>query len=119
MPEAFSIRNSRYFKPFDNSDNPSCWQLDLVCKDVEAALAKFAIDYDSIYEDWGAAYGWTNSEGVEHSVMVSCVDVDAAEYEFRCDAFRKKWFGLKTVLNAEPSDLGRIRPALLALDQNG
>jgi hypothetical protein len=117
MFEVISIQNFRYFKPFDNTDNPCCWQLDLVCKDVEAALDSFAIEYDSIYEDWGTAYSWTNSEGVGHSITVSCVDVDAAIYEFRCDFFRKKWFGLKTVLNAEPSDFGRIRSALLALSQ--
>ncbi|MCW1921577.1 hypothetical protein OKA05_03365 [Luteolibacter arcticus] len=117
MANTLTIRSPNYYKPFDNSDNPCCWQVDLVCRDVEAVLDGAGFDYESMIEDWGAAYSWTNSDGVEHSLMISCVDVENAEYEIQCSAIRKRLLGLRREDVTEASDFVQIRPFLLKLDK--
>lgn len=118
MAHTLTLRSSRYYKAFDNSDNPCCWQLDKVCEDIEAVMDGAGFAYDSMFEDWGAAYSWTNADGVEHSLMISCTDVDVAEYELQCVATRKRLLGLRKEDVTESSDFQQIRPLLLALHQS-
>ena len=117
MPETLTIRSSRYYKPFDNSDNPCCWQLEQICEDIEAVLDRAGIGYESIFEDWGAAYSWTNQNGVEHSLMMTCTDVENAEYGAQCSASRKRFLGLRREDAMNSSDFQQICPLLMKLNQ--
>lgn len=118
MAYTFTIRCPRHLKPFDNSDNPCCWQLGEVCGEIETILDGAGIKYVSIFEDWGAAYSWMAQGAVRHSLMVSCADVDEAKYEIDCTATRKRFLGIRREDVTESSDFQRIHALLLALDQN-
>lgn len=117
MPKTLIIRSSRYHKPFVNSDNPCCWQIERVCEDIEAVLDGSGLEYVSMTEDWGASYTWRNRDGVEHSLMIECTDVDLAEYELQYWATRKTLFGLGRAEVTESSDFQRILPSLMGLNQ--
>ncbi len=117
MAESLTIQNGRYYKPFDNSDNPCCWQLGPISEDIEDILSDAGIEYDSMFEDWGGSYSWTNSEGIEHSIMIECSDVDQAKYELQYWATKRKFFGLRRQEVAESPDFKKILPALQNLNQ--
>ena len=117
MAEALTIQNERYYKPFDNSDNPCCWQLEPISEDIEVILSEAGIEYESMFEDWGGSYSWTNSDGIEHSIMIECSDVDQAKYELQYWATRRKYFGLRREDVTESSDFEKILPALKNLNK--
>lgn len=48
MANKVTIRNEKYFKPFDNTDNPCCWQVDHISDDVDTILDASGIDYEVI-----------------------------------------------------------------------
>ncbi len=115
MNKTITIANRKYFRPFDNSDNPCCWQVDEVGTDIEDVLADAGIDAEVMYEDWGAAWSW-NSRGVEHSMHLECTDVDQAEYRIACFAMRPKWFIFKADVPDIESDFGVVLPRLQQLN---
>ncbi len=75
-----TFSNPKYFREFDNSDNPCCWQTDVVAHDIEAILDDMGIKFESMSEDWGTAYSWTRN-GSSYSMLLTCTDVDRAEFE--------------------------------------
>ncbi len=89
MAVALTIQNTRYYKPFDNTDNPCCWQLEPISEDIESILSEAGIEYESMFEDWGGSYTWMDSDGVEHSIMIECSDVDLAKYDLQYWATRR------------------------------
>lgn len=117
MSAQISIRNAKYFKPFDNTDNPCCWQVDLVSDDVDAILDHSDIDYEVIPGDWGTSYGWLDCNGVEHSMTITCVDTDTAEFAIEYCAIRKRWLGLTKDVLESTSDFELLIPELLKLNQ--
>ena len=78
MAETITFVNREYFVPFDNTDNSCCWQIDEVGRDIDQILADAGIDAESLYEDWGAGWGWF-SDGIEHSIHLECTNVYEAE----------------------------------------
>jgi hypothetical protein len=116
MKAAFRIRNRKYYRVFDDSDNPCCWQIGAIGADIKAILDAKISDYESMYEDWGVAYTWRNSEGVDHSLMTECVDVDTAEYSIQIRAFRKRVLFKQDVPDSN-SDFVKILPALKNLNE--
>ena len=117
MAAQISIRNAKYFKPFDNTDNPCCWQVDLVSDDVDAILSDSDIDYQVIPGDWGTSYSWQDGNGVEHSMTLTCVDTDTAEFEIEYWAIRRRWLGLKKDVLESTPDFDLLIPELLNLNQ--
>jgi hypothetical protein len=117
MSAQISIRNAKYFKPFDNTDNPCCWQVDLVSDDVDAILNHSDIDYEVIPGDWGTSFGWRDSNGVEHSMALTCVDVDTAEFAIEYWVIRMRWLGLKKDVLESTSDFELLIPEILKLNQ--
>ena len=116
MSPSFSIRNQKYFKPFDDSDNPCCWQVGVIGSDIEKILDTILQDYETMYEDWGVAYSWRNVNGVSHVLMVECVDVATAEYAFHPKAYRKHFIFQRAVPDAD-SDFLTLLPALKILNE--
>lgn len=110
-----TIRNPQYYRKFDNTDNPCCWHVDVVGKDVEAILRRSAVTYSPMYEDWGASFSWTNDGGIEHSLTVACIDVDQAAYEFEYFAFERRWLLFTGPVPENRSDFARIVPLLRQL----
>lgn len=117
MVKSITIQNTRYYKPFDNSDNPCCWQLELLSEDIDDILSAAGIEYDSTSEDFGDSYSWTNSEGIDHVFSIECKDVELALYELNYWATKRKFFGLRRVEAIALSDFEEILPALLLLNQ--
>ena len=117
MATQISIRNAKYFKPFDNTDNPCCWQVDLVLDDVDAILDDSNIDYEVIPGDWGTSYSWRDGDGVEHSMTLTCVDTDTAEFAIEYCAIRRRRLGLKKDVLESTSAFELLIPKLLMLNQ--
>ena len=117
MAEALTIQNERYYKPFDNTDNPCCWQVEPISKDIEVILSDAGIEFESMFEDRGGSYSWKNSDGIEHSIMIERSDVDLAEFELQCRATRRKYLGLRREDVTESSDFENILPALKNLNK--
>lgn len=117
MAAQISIRNAKYFKPFDNTDNPCCWQVDLVSDDVDSILDASNVDYEVIPGDWGTSYSWRGRDGVEHGMTITCVDTDNGEFSIAYWAVRRRCLGLmKDVLERTP-DFDRLIPEILKLNQ--
>ena len=115
MNKAITIANRKYFRPFDNSDNPCCWQVDEVGTDIDKVLTEAGIDAEVMYEDWGAAWSW-HSSGVKHSMYLECTDVAQAEYRIAYFAMRPKWFFFKADVPDNESDFGVVLPRLQQLN---
>ena len=115
MVTTIAIRNPKYYREFDDSDNECCWQVDLIGADIEAILASRDIHFDPMYEDWGASFTWTNSVGVEHSLLITCVDVEKATYSLDADAYRRRWFFVTPSVPVDESDFAFILPLLRQL----
>jgi len=118
MAESFTIRSSKYCREFDGSDNPCCWQVDRVAEDVEEILSRLGIEFESIYEDWGAAFSWSNRAGVNHGIMISCVDTAQAKYEFDLSADKRRWLVFRSAVPVEQSDFAVVAPLLQQLGSN-
>lgn len=114
MKKVVRFANRKYFVPFDNTDNPSCWQVGCVGRDIDALLAEFGIDSEAMYEDWGAAWSWF-SNGVEHSMHLECTSVDEAEYQVSYFALKPKWLFLKADASDDESDFRKVIPRLRQL----
>jgi hypothetical protein len=117
MSDKITIRSAKYFKPFDNTDNPCCWQVGLISEDVDVILDHQNISYDSISEDWGTAYSWKDNDGIDHSMLITCTDVDHAEYQFEYFAIKIRLMGLLKKDVTSSSDFRRIIPELLKLNR--
>lgn len=113
-----SILNSKYFRPFDNTDNPCCWQVDQISEDIDNILESFQIDYDVMPDDWGLSYSWWSKDRIEHCMNIVCADVETVRFEIEYWAIKKEWLGLKkTVLKSTP-DFDLLLPKLRELDEN-
>ena len=117
MANRIATRNTKYFKPFDNTDNPCCWQVGQISDDVDTILDARGIDYEVIPGDWGTSYGWRDGEGIEHSMTVTCVDTDTAEFAVEYWAVRVRWLGLKKEFLETTPDLEFLIPELIKLNQ--
>ncbi len=73
------------------SDDPCCWQVDQVGHDIESMLTKTGIEAAEMYEDRGASWSWSTN-GITHSMMLMCTDVDKAEYQVEYFAVKRKWY---------------------------
>jgi hypothetical protein len=117
MERIFTITNPKYFRAFDNTDNPCCWQVDVVGRDVEDVLRGCQIDFEPMYEDWGTSFSWTSRDGIVHSITVWCSDTGTPTFQLKCQAFKRRWvFFLASIPEAE-SDFSELIPVLKQLDQ--
>lgn len=87
----FKIKNRKYFREFDNSDNPCCWQNSMVADDLDEILETLNLDFESMNEDWGTAYTWKEGD-IEYCVQFECSDVDEAVYHFLFQGFVRRFF---------------------------
>ena len=94
--------NKKYYKDFDGSDNPCCWQVDLVTDDIDEILVDHDVDFDFLSEDWGSAYTWRD-KGTEYSLMIICQDTKTATFKILFEAFRKKFLFLSEVVDVTSS----------------
>ena len=109
------IQHPKYFKAFDNSDNPCCWQVDKLCVDVDAILDSRGMTYEKMPGDWGTSYSWA-TKGIHHAMTVSCTDDDICEFSIEFFAFKKQWaIFTKRVPNGS-SDFRQILPQLRTLN---
>lgn len=115
MTKTFTIKNRKYFRPFDNTDNPCCWQIDEVGNDIDDILSHASVNAEVMYEDWGTAWLWYTKH-VEHSMQLECIDVDNAEYRIDYFALRRKWCFFKADVSDDESDFIRIVPGLQRLN---
>jgi hypothetical protein len=111
MRQVVTIVNRKYYRPFDGSDNPCCWQVGEVGRDIESLLLEFGIDAAGMYEDWGAAWSWYTG-GVEHSMQLTCTDVDRPAFQIEYFALRTKWYVFRSDVPDDQSDFRMILPRL-------
>jgi hypothetical protein len=111
MSQAITFVNRKYFREFDNTDNPCCWQVEQVGHDIERLLVEAGIEAEEMYEDRGAAWSWCTN-GITHSMQLMCVDVDKSEYRVEYFAIRPKWYFFKTDVPDEQSNFGKLIPRL-------
>jgi hypothetical protein len=111
MCKAVTFSNRKYYRPYDNTDNECCWQIDEVSRDIDVLLTELGIDAESLTEDWGAAWSWFTN-GIEHSMHLECTNVDTAEYQISYWALKRRWWFLKRAVSDEESDFGRLAPRL-------
>lgn len=116
MCSAIRIKNQKYFKPFDNTDNPCCWQVDVVCNDIERVLESQGLPYDVLPGDWGTSYRWLNADGVEHSVEVSCTDIDSVTFTVEYFATRRAWMLFRRIVDNSETDFVKLIPELRGLN---
>jgi hypothetical protein len=114
MTKTIVITNRKYYRPFDNTDNPCCWQVEAVGRDIDEVLAEAGIKAEGMYEDWGAAWSWF-SRGIEHGMHLECTDVERAEYTIACSAWRRTWYLWKADVPDNESDFGAIARRLEGL----
>lgn len=115
MSPTLTLRLPKYRKPFDDSDNPCCWQVDRVVEEVESLLKAHGVEATGISEDWGFSFVWKNGEGIEHDLLIECTDVDTAEYAFDCDATRRCWFIFSQTVPLHDSDFAWLVPEIRRL----
>jgi len=113
-----SILNSKYFRPFDGTDNPCCWQVDRISDDIDDILWESGIDFDSLPGDWGTSYGWVRDGQIEHCMEITCVDTDTVKFEVDYWATKKVWLGLKRVPMVNTPDFDLLLPKLNKLNQS-
>lgn len=116
MCSTIRIKNQKYFKPFDNTDNPCCWQVDAVCDDVERALESQGIPFDVLSDDWGTSYTWVDANGVEHSLLISCTDVDSVTFTIEYWATRRVWMLFRRIVDNSETDFVKLIPELSSLN---
>ena len=88
MPTFIFIENRKYFKPYDGSDNPCCWQVDVLTEDVDEIFQGLGIEFELMPEDWGTAYLWSAS-GVNFGMQVECSDTVRCRFKITLYASRK------------------------------
>jgi hypothetical protein len=118
MTGKISIQNSKYFRPFDNTDNPCCWQVDQISEDVDQILESSRIDFDMVPGDWGTSYSWKSQDSIEHSMNITCVDVETVRFEIEFWATKKGKLGLRKTVLESTSDFDFLLPKIRKLDQN-
>jgi hypothetical protein len=115
MAGSLTFANQKYFRPFDNTDNECCWQIDEVARDIDRVLAKAGIQAEVLYDDWGVAWSWS-TDRIEHSLQTVCTDVDRAEYRIDYFALRRKWWLFKVDVPDSKSDFEALVPRLQQLN---
>jgi hypothetical protein len=113
-----SILNSKYFRSFDNTDNPCCWQVDQISDDVDSILESSRIDYEVTPGDWGTSYSWWSEDRIEHCMNITCVDTQTVRFEIEFWAIKKEWLGLKKTILENTPDFDLLLPKLRELDQH-
>ena len=71
---------------------------------------------DVITGDWGTSYRWLNSDGVEHSVEVSCTDVDSVTFTVEYFATRHAWMLFRRIVDNSETDFVKLIPELWGLN---
>jgi hypothetical protein len=115
MSQTLTFRLPKYHHPFDDSDNPCCWQVDRVVEEVESILKARGVEATGISDDWGFSFIWKDREGVEHDLMIECTDVETAEYTFDCLAQRRFWFIFSQTVLLNDSDFAWLIPEIRRL----
>jgi len=115
--KTLSIRNVKYYKDFDDSDNPCCWQVDELTADIDEVLQRQGIEAEVIPDDWGTAYSWRNRDNVLHSMTVTCQDVETVTFGIEYFAFVRKWLIVTKDVPDPMSDFGALIPALRELNE--
>jgi hypothetical protein len=118
MCSAIRIKNQKYFKPFDNTDNPCCWQVGAICEDVERVLDSQGIPFEVLSEDWGTSYSWIDANGVEHSLEVTCTDVESVTFTIEYFATRRAWMLFRRIVDNSETDFVKLVPELRALNDD-
>jgi len=111
-----TITNSKYFREWDNSDNPCCWQIELIGEDIGSILTSNSILYDDMYEDWGLGLAW-KQDVIEYSIMVTCIDPETAAYNILFEAFRKRFFVLNRLVQIEETPYASLIEKFRTLDE--
>jgi hypothetical protein len=88
MPTFIFIENEKYYKPYDDSDNACCWQVDAVTEDVDKIFDGLGIKREVIPEDWGTAYLWS-ADGIDLGLQVECADAASCRFKITLFASRK------------------------------
>jgi hypothetical protein len=83
-----TIESRKYYKPYDDSDNAGCWQVDAVGEDIDAILRGLGVDFQIVPEDWGTAYLWSG-DGTEFWMQVECSDTASCRFRITLGASRK------------------------------
>jgi hypothetical protein len=83
--------------------------------DIESLLAELGIDADLMYDDWGASWSWITNY-ITHSMQLECIDVDKAQYQLQCSAFRQKWFVFNSPIPLDQCDFHKLIPRLRDFD---
>jgi hypothetical protein len=117
MAGKISIQNSKYFRLFDNTDNPCCWQVESISNDVDDILDGLQIDYEVIPGDWGTSYSWWSKDGIEHCLNIACIDTNTAKFEIEFWATKKVWLGLRRTAVEFTPDFDMLLPKLNQLNQ--
>ena len=117
MAGNITILNSKYFRPFDNTDNPGCWQVARLSDDVDDILESCQIEYEAMADDWGASYSWWSEDGMEHCMTLSCIDTDTVTFEIEFWAIMKRWLGLRKEVLENTPDFNKMIPKLRELNE--
>lgn len=74
-----TIQNNKYFRLYDGSDNPCCWQVDALGADIDRLFEQLGIKYEVMSEDWGRSYSWSANDAV-FWMNVECSDTDTCQF---------------------------------------
>jgi hypothetical protein len=112
MTTLLNVRCQRHFRPFDNTDNPCCWQVGPLAAEVDAALLDAGLTATRIDDDWGIGWTWASTDRIQHSLMLECTDIDNASYRFSSFAYRRFLVFWTRRAPDDESDFRWLRPIL-------
>jgi hypothetical protein len=86
-----TITNRHYFKPYDGSGNSSCWQTDVIAKDIGTLLNGHAIKYEITSDEDGTLISWATPR-MQLWISIECIDTNVPSFELEIGAGKRVMF---------------------------